>query len=162
MLFVSCGCVCVNCYTKAAGAPPSKPLPLKGLVGQFEPGCRHFVDKVSARTESPHTPSSSTMSTPETRNIGVRRARTYKPIERLEDASDDYPVGCSAFLTSIHDARYYQGIMSNPQNFSIETRCDIFHVQDGKAEWKNDVAEDGTLQYLTVLPQQECRLQDIC
>jgi len=90
------------------------------------------------------------MNTPQNRQYSVRRARTYRPIERPQDASDEYPTGCSAFLTSIHDARYYQGLLSNPQNFSTGTRCDLFHVQHAKAEWKNDMAEDETLQYLTV------------
>ncbi|KAF2640319.1 hypothetical protein P280DRAFT_360775, partial [Massarina eburnea CBS 473.64] len=79
-----------------------------------------------------------------------RRARTYAPVGRLKKASEDYPVGCSAFLSSLHDARYYQGILSNTQNFSSETSCDILHVQNGKADWKNNANEDEMTRYLEV------------
>jgi hypothetical protein len=81
---------------------------------------------------------------------GVRRARSYAPVERLQQASQDYPTGCSAFLNSIHDARYYGGILSNGANFSQETDCDIYHVCDGQAEWQQAQDETKTLDYLRV------------
>jgi hypothetical protein len=49
----------------------------------------------------------SIMNAPLTEASGIRRARTYAKVERVQGDSDDYPVGCSTFLNSIHDARYY-------------------------------------------------------
>jgi hypothetical protein len=90
------------------------------------------------------------MKTPLTQASGIRRARTYAKVERSQGDSDDYPVGCSAFLNSIHDARYYQGILSNARNFTNETNCDVFHVQDGQASWRHDANEDAIQQYIEV------------
>lgn len=83
---------------------------------------------------------------------GLRRARTYAPVERLQQANEDYPTGCSAFLNSIHDARYYGGILLNGANFSQETNCDIYHVRGGQAEWKEAQDETNILAYLQVRP----------
>jgi hypothetical protein len=138
--------------------PPPKPGSTDGKAG-YLPGSHHSVDKVDVRAETRFNAIRVplTMSAPQKQfGTGLRRARTYTPIQRLRDASDTYPVGCSAFLTSIHDARYYQGILSNTHNFSTATNCDIFHVQDGKAEWKRDVTEDEMLRYLQVTPVRGC------
>ncbi|KAL1648718.1 hypothetical protein SLS58_001893 [Diplodia intermedia] len=81
---------------------------------------------------------------------GIRRARTYEPIVRGNNVCEEYPVGCSAFLTSIHDARYYQGILSNAHNFSQNTKCEVFQIKDGKAEWKHQLDDANTLEYLKV------------
>jgi len=88
---------------------------------------------------------------PITQASGFRRARTYEPITRIHSVSDGYPVGCSTFLSSIHDARYYQGILSNTNNFAPGIKCDILHVQDGDASWKNNLREEQALHYIQVV-----------
>lgn len=85
-----------------------------------------------------------------TQASGLRRARTYEPVYRALIAADEYPVGCSAFLSSIHDARYYQGILSNSRNFSSESKCDLLHVQDGSVEWRSSLRDDDLIRYLQV------------
>lgn len=90
------------------------------------------------------------MATSLTQASGVRRARTYVPVQRAHQASGDYPTGCTAFLNSIHDARYYRGILVNSANFAKETNCDIYQVFGGRAEWTNAADEAEALEYLRV------------
>lgn len=83
---------------------------------------------------------------------GLRRARTYRHTERAERVYEDYPVGCSAFLDTIHDARYYQGILSNEQNFSRETGCEIFEVRGTTSQWLRTSDEVQVIRSFEVLP----------
>lgn len=84
---------------------------------------------------------------------GVRRARTYVPVQRVHQASDDYPIGCSAYQASIHDARYYRGILSNAGNFAGAIKCDIYTMQHEQAEWRRNLDSAETLKYLKVGPR---------
>lgn len=87
----------------------------------------------------------------------VRRARTYVPVQPIHQASDDYPIGCSAYQASIHDARYYRGVLSNAKNFAKETKCDIYTMQNEQAEWKHDLNSAETLKYVQVRPRYSFR-----
>jgi hypothetical protein len=64
--------------------------------------------------------------------------------------SIEYPVGCSPFFHTASDIEYYDRLFSNPKNFSSETECDIFHAQNGKTEWMENVNEAEILQHLSV------------
>lgn len=65
----------------------------------------------------------------------VQSASKYKPISRPSVPLNGYPADSPAFVASLHDLRYYQGVLSDPGNFSTETSCDIFEVQDQQARW---------------------------
>lgn len=57
---------------------------------------------------------------------GQRQASAYKPVHRPVTLRDEWPRTGTALVASLHDPRYYQGILDNTDNFSTESRLEVF------------------------------------
>ena len=56
---------------------------------------------------------------------GNRQANSFQPVESVHADRNSYPATSPAFVHSIHDLGYLQGILSNKGNFASRSEFEI-------------------------------------
>lgn len=55
------------------------------------------------------------------KSTGVRRASSYKPVELTKVDTTLYPFNSSSSIGALHDVGYFQGLLSNANNYSQDS-----------------------------------------
>ena len=81
---------------------------------------------------------------------GKRRVSSYKPVQRSSAVTNNYPSGSSALIGALHDVRYYQGLLSNADNYAKVSSFEVFEVVDGRCSWQVLAGEADCRTYIDV------------
>lgn len=57
--------------------------------------------------------------------------RHWAPVRIDPIATDKYPATTSSSIGALHDAAYYQGMVSNQNNFAKDSRLDVYEISSG-------------------------------
>lgn len=64
---------------------------------------------------------------------GLRRAKDYAPVAKDPVRFAEYPAQSKTISAAIHDVSYYQGVLSNAEDFRARTEVDVVELVGGKA-----------------------------
>jgi hypothetical protein len=80
----------------------------------------------------------------------LRRGSRLQPVIVVKADLDRYPANTSSLVGSLHNIGYYQGILSNADNFAAVSRLDVSEVIDGKVIERELVDETQCQAYFDV------------
>jgi hypothetical protein len=63
---------------------------------------------------------------------GIRRGSRLQPVVVIQADLDRYPANDPSLIGSLHNLGYYQGIMSNTNNYAAVSRLDVSELVNGK------------------------------
>jgi hypothetical protein len=114
--------------------------------------------KLASLTQRHKTPQNTTsqmmmarMSKPR-KATGMRRASSYVPVVAGSVDHKSYPSLTSSTIGAIHDVAYYQSMMSNPGNYSVDSQLDVIEVINDKIVERSIITEPECQSYLSVRP----------
>jgi hypothetical protein len=81
---------------------------------------------------------------------GLRRGSRTQPVVVVPADLDRYPANNPALIGSLHNIGYYQGIMSNANNYAAVSRLDVSEVVNGKMIEREIVDETQCQAYFDV------------
>jgi hypothetical protein len=81
---------------------------------------------------------------------GLRRGSRTQPVVVVPADLDRYPANNPALIGSLHNIGYYQGIMSNTNNYATVSRLDVSEVVNGKMIEREIVDETQCQAYFDV------------
>jgi len=83
---------------------------------------------------------------------GMRRASSYVPVVAGSVNHNSYPSSISSTIGAIHDVGYYQSMMSNPGNYSLDSQLNVLEVINDKIVERSISTEPECQSYLNVKP----------
>jgi hypothetical protein len=81
---------------------------------------------------------------------GLRRGSRLQPVVVVKADPDHYPANTPSLIGSLHNIGYYQGIMSNMNNYAAVSRLSVDELVDGTMFERELVDETQCLAYLDV------------
>lgn len=82
------------------------------------------------------------------KSTGLRRASNYAPVEIAQINTNRYPANSPSSIGALHDIGYYEGLLSNTNNYSQVSSLDILEVLNGKTIERRLVDETSCQTYL--------------
>lgn len=58
--------------------------------------------------------------------------RNWQPITIHPIVTDKYPATITSSIGALHDVAYYQGVLSNQNNYAKDGRLDVYEISDGQ------------------------------
>ena len=86
----------------------------------------------------------------ELRSMNLLRLTRNKPVDIVLTKPDLYPAQTPSLIGSLHDTGYYQGLLSNENNFSEDSQLDVSQVVNGNIIEQELVDEVQCRAYLDV------------
>lgn len=84
------------------------------------------------------------------RDTGFRRASDYTPVRKAEINNVQYPAQSPSLIIAIHDLSYYQGLLSNSENYSNETELEVIACSNGETSKRKLLGELECSEYVKV------------